>query len=285
MSNIISLKSYDNIPNWKDSGLFIVTSGGSFLIDASMILLPSNDNADNILFLYTESGSASLLSGDSEILVPAGRCIIAECGDRPAITSSSRSMIHAYTFCGIASTKTLGLIGFGPSKALITDYSTVDRRNLLLQLTELDGLKDSEEEISVLLRSQIFQNIITKLVKMNYYERHTNVDETSLPWHIKICIDFIKKNYASDISLDVLASECGINKYTLSRDFTSLIGNSPIQYLKERRIDVAKEYLRNSSLSIRDVGIAAGIPDTTHFIRMFKKCTGTTPLKYRNRYL
>jgi AraC-type DNA-binding domain-containing proteins len=279
------LNSYGNSQNWKDSGLFIITGGGSFAIGEPTIILPADDLADNIVFLYVESGFVVIATDNTEEVINQGRCAINDCKYHPAINCSSNAVIHLYTFCGKACIQALDLIDFRSKEILITDYSATDGRNLLLHLGKLDKLKHSEDELSVLLRSQIFQDIITKLIKMNYNNGLSDIEDTSLPEHVRICIDFINKNYASDISLDALASEAGINKYSLSRDFTALIGTSPIQYLKNRRIEVAKGFLKNSSLSIRDVGIAAGVPDTTNFIRMFKKSTGTTPLKYRNLYL
>ncbi|MCR5592429.1 MAG: AraC family transcriptional regulator [Saccharofermentans sp.] len=284
MCTITRLDPYDDLQNWKDSGLFIITGGGSFAIGEPTIILPTDDLADSIMFLFVESGSAVISTESLEEIIIQGRCAITDCNYHPAINCTSDTTIHLYTFCGKACLQTLGLIDFQSGKILITDYSATDRRNLLLQLEKLDRLKNSVDELSVLLRSQIFQNIITKLIKVNYNDSFPDIVDVSLPEHVKICIDFINKNYASEISLDTLASEAGINKYSLSRDFTALIGTSPIQYLKNKRIDVAKGFLKNSSLSIRDVGIAAGIPDTTNFIRTFKKSTGTTPLKYRNLY-
>lgn len=285
MCTVTLLNSYDNLQNWKDSGLFIVTGGGLFPINESTIILPSDELADSIMFIYIESGSAVITTDSLEETINQGRCAITDCKYHPAIKCISNASIHMYTFCGKACIQALSLIGFQSREILITNYSATEARNLLLHLDKLDRLKNSEDELSVLLRSQIFQNIITKFIKVNYNDGLQDIEDTSLPEHVKICIDFINKNYASEISLDTLASEAGINKYSLSRDFTALIGTSPIQYLKNRRIEVAKGFLKNSSLSIRDVGIAAGIPDTTNFIRMFKKSTGTTPLKYRNLYL
>lgn|GEM_PF-3135719 len=276
---------YINEPSWNAAGLMLLTGGGSTKLDDSMVIQPVSSQEQQMLFLYVESGSVRIHTDNNDTTLEQDKCVITECRSHPIIMGTSLSSIYMFTFCGAPCSHILDLIGYEAGTVHITDYSMTDRKNILLQLEELDKLRDSRDDLAVLMRSQIFQNIITRYVKINYNDQSQNVIETSLPRHIKICIDYMNKNYASEISLDTLASECGINKFTLSRDFTSFTGTSPIQFLKNKRIDIAKGFLQKSTLSIRDVGIAAGIPDTTNFIRTFKRYTGTTPLKYRNRFL
>ncbi|MBR2294291.1 MAG: helix-turn-helix transcriptional regulator [Clostridiales bacterium] len=285
MSKIMCIKPYIYEPSWNTTGMIVITGGDSVKLDASTILQPDGSQEEQMLFLYVESGSVRIRTDNSDATLAQDSCVIAECIYHPIITGTFPSRIRLYTFCGSPCSHILDLMGFKTGTLHITDYSKTDRQNILLQLDELDKLRDSRDDLSILMRSQIFQNIITRYIKINYNDQSRNIMDTSLPRHIKICIDYMNKNYASEISLDTLSAECGINKFTLSRDFSSFTGTSPIQFLKNKRIDVAKGFLQKSTLSIRDVGIAAGIPDTTNFIRTFKKHTGTTPLKYRNRFL
>ena len=285
MNTIISIRSYENIPSWNDTGLIVITGGKSLSLDGSTLVQLDNNSEQQMMFLFIESGAVGIHTDNSSSEAKTGNCVITECSNHPILTGLEKTKIFIYTFCGSPCSHILDLINYKAGLIHVTEYSNADRKNIILQLEELNKLKDSKDELTVLLRSQIFQNIITRYVKINYNTQSPSITETSLPRHIKICIDYMNKNYASEINLDTLASECGINKYTLSRDFSSFTGISPMHFLKDKRIDVAKGFLQHSMLSIRDVGIAAGIPDTTNFIRIFKKYTGTTPLKYRNRFL
>lgn len=57
----------------------------------------------------------------------------------------------------------------------------------------------------------------------------------------------------------------------------------PAQYLNKRRIEVAKHLLITTDYRIHEVGSMVGIDNTNHFITLFRKYTGATPLEYKQR--
>lgn len=63
------------------------------------------------------------------------------------------------------------------------------------------------------------------------------------------------------------------------------IGVPPIQYLNRVRLKAARTLLRTTTLTIREVSAAVGIENTTHFINLFKKDAGITPLQFRQSSL
>lgn len=58
---------------------------------------------------------------------------------------------------------------------------------------------------------------------------------------------------------------------------------SPVQYLKDLRLEQAREMLVNSFLQIREIGFKVGMSDQSHFIHDFKEKFGVTPTEYRRR--
>ena len=56
---------------------------------------------------------------------------------------------------------------------------------------------------------------------------------------------------------------------------------TPYQWLMERRIEVAKEKLRDSRLSLADVAAECGFSDHAHFTRLFARIVGVTPSAWR----
>ena len=52
---------------------------------------------------------------------------------------------------------------------------------------------------------------------------------------------YIDTNYSQNITLDLLAEITHINKFYLAHSFTECIGQSPINYLADRRIEACKE--------------------------------------------
>lgn len=106
----------------------------------------------------------------------------------------------------------------------------------------------------------------------------------NFPAHVRQMLQIFDTDYALPHSLEDLEQELGINKYRLCRDFSAHVGCSPIQYLNQVRLREARHLLRTTDLTIREVGSAIGIDNTTHFINLFKKNAGITPLQFRHNH-
>lgn len=94
---------------------------------------------------------------------------------------------------------------------------------------------------------------------------------------------YIDRNYASQITLDALSRSFGISKYHMSREFKRYIGKSPNDYLIDLRLDRAKSLLVDSGRTIADIGQLVGIPNTNHFLYLFKSREGITPSAFRKQ--
>jgi AraC-like DNA-binding protein len=99
---------------------------------------------------------------------------------------------------------------------------------------------------------------------------------------------FIKKyidvHYASNLTLDSLASVAYMNKFYLVHEFKKYNGISPIEYLIEKRISVSKLLLKTTQYSIEQIAGIVGFNSQSYFNQIFKKKTGTTPTKYRKTH-
>jgi len=101
--------------------------------------------------------------------------------------------------------------------------------------------------------------------------------------NLQQAIKYIHNNFSTDISLDRVAGTVGISKYHFCRFFKEMTGMTYLSYVNRVRIEQAKKLLNDEELSITDTGYAVGYSDLTHFERIFKKLTGTTPSQYRRR--
>ncbi len=63
--------------------------------------------------------------------------------------------------------------------------------------------------------------------------------------------------------------------------FQRHIGLPPVRFLRNTRLEAAKELLDHSSLSVKEIITRTGFRDRSHFIREFKKIYGTTPSRIR----
>ncbi|MCU6747197.1 AraC family transcriptional regulator [Faecalicatena acetigenes] len=101
------------------------------------------------------------------------------------------------------------------------------------------------------------------------------------PSVIEEIILFMKSSLSDFITIGQLTRQFGISSTHLTREFRKYTGSSPKEYLIQLRINEAKRLLKTTNNSIEAISSQVGFSDTAHFIQMFKKREGETPLKYR----
>ena len=63
--------------------------------------------------------------------------------------------------------------------------------------------------------------------------------------------------------------------------FKEYTGFAPSQYIREVRLNMAKEMLTNTCKSIKEIAFELGYENKDYFFSVFRKFTGTTPISYR----
>ena len=81
----------------------------------------------------------------------------------------------------------------------------------------------------------------------------------------------------------MLAREAGVSAFHFARLFKQSTGNSPHQYLLQRRLDRAKTMLRQAQMSLAEISASTGFADQSHFTKVFRRFTGVTPSEYRSQ--
>lgn len=93
----------------------------------------------------------------------------------------------------------------------------------------------------------------------------------------------IAEAYAdASLSLDEVSRRVGISGPYLSSLFTTLTEEHFLDYLNRYRIERACELLKNTNLSIAEVGFQVGFNSSSSFIRVFKKYRQVPPGSYRS---
>jgi AraC family transcriptional regulator len=84
------------------------------------------------------------------------------------------------------------------------------------------------------------------------------------------------------VQLKEVAKECGLSAVShFSRAFRRTAGAAPHRWLMTRRVEAAKETLRDSRLSLLDVALACGFSDQSHLTRVFTGMVGSSPGAWR----
>ncbi len=99
----------------------------------------------------------------------------------------------------------------------------------------------------------------------------------------QMMIDFIRRSYRSQITLQDIADAANISKSEASRCFQSCLHTSPVSYLLKYRIEVAGHLLRSTSMTIEAISFECGFGSASYFCKMFQRYTGKTPGSFRGR--
>ena len=88
---------------------------------------------------------------------------------------------------------------------------------------------------------------------------------------------------AQSWTLDALAAQAGTSRSVLAERFAHFIGQPPMQYLRQLRMQLASRLLAEDRAKVASVAAAVGFESEAAFSRAFKKCVGLSPDEWRRR--
>ncbi len=152
-----------------------------------------------------------------------------------------------------------------------------------------------------------FNSAINYLYDENFShdEAAENIKTTELIYHIishedcclknKVigCIDLEKSSFEqviynntfNDIQIECLASLCNKSLTSFKKEFRRRFGNSPHQWFLHQRLSHGRLLLISTRKSIAEIARECSLPNTSHFIKLFKRSYGETPANYRHHHL
>ncbi len=159
--------------------------------------------------------------------------------------------------------------------------------------------------------STLLKNFFLSAVDYLYDENFThdqaaeNIKMTELLYHIitqednclksKVlsCIDLEKNSFEqvifantfNDIPIDRLATMCNRSLTSFKKEFRRIFDTSPHQWFLRQRLSHARLLLISTRKSIAEIGEECSFPNTSHFIKLFKRAYEQTPATYRHHHL
>jgi AraC family transcriptional regulator len=93
--------------------------------------------------------------------------------------------------------------------------------------------------------------------------------------------DHVREKLDEEISVETMAELAGLSPFHFSRVFKQSTGMSPLQFVTRERITRAQQLIRETSLSLIEVGLEVGYASPSHFSKVFRRVAGVTPTAFR----
>ena len=99
-------------------------------------------------------------------------------------------------------------------------------------------------------------------------------------------VTYVEQHIADpDANIDSMAEATATSRAGLNRKMKTILGITPMDFLREVRIQRACTMLQDKSASINDIALRCGFADARYFSRIFKAKKGITPSEYRNTHI
>jgi len=119
----------------------------------------------------------------------------------------------------------------------------------------------------------IFDVIKSQHLQQVDAEAGTNSNRSRLHY----LLHYIHENITEKILIDTLCRKAYLGRNAFFKLFREQFGVSPLEYINNERIKMAKQLLADTAGNITEISRQCGFTDVNYFVRLFKKAEGITP--------
>lgn len=232
----------------------------------------------NYFLMYTVSGCGYLKYKKNEYLLTAGTVALIYCNNFQYYnTYSEEQWNYRWIHFNGSSVKTYIDLLNNDSLSVITIDNPTTFEQTHEKLMDNVGFNDIKSNIQV---SMYIMELLSKCY-VSKFSPQNNKMHFQHRKEIEVVIGYISSNYHKKISLDNLCGIIHVSKFHFLKLFKTHTGFTPYEYLINHRINKAKQLLKTTDFSVKNISILVGFNDESSFIKQFKNATSYTPLNYR----
>ncbi len=143
------------------------------------------------------------------------------------------------------------------------------------------GKSDKKESKYMMMEIQtLLYFVISKIFRIHDSEISESDNQMK---RVIPALECISENYRNNLSLQELADKCCLSPNYFHRVFTDIFKVSPLNYIRDLRMDEAIRQLVYTNNPVKTVAYNVGYDDEAYFSRVFSKIYGTSPGAYRKR--
>lgn len=104
---------------------------------------------------------------------------------------------------------------------------------------------------------------------------------TLSPAAFAMLCEYVDTNIDANLRMGALARLVGMPDHVFARAFKATTGMPPYQWVIERRLDRAEQFITKSRLSLAEIAYACGFSSQAHMTTLFSRRRGVTPTAFR----
>lgn len=223
---------------------------------------------------FNVSSDVSFLINNSLYPVRPGEAVLSRANELHVCIYNS-SGEHSYFCLWIDAPEESPLLEFlkRHEDSPLFEFDPEDREQLF---SHLESIVDAKSRLE---QNAAFLGVLALLDKTVENTRASK----KLPDGLQKILDDLHEHFFEIKGVGEIADKHFVSTATLNRWFRKYIHSSPREYLESLRLSHAAKLLTNGE-SVTEACMRAGFSDCSHFIALFKKKFGETPLKYKQRY-
>lgn len=239
------------------------------------------ENLDSYLFMIVLEGKGTLEVQGQEYEIAKGNCAFLDCMKHYEHISDEQdawklAWVH---FNGITAKAYYDLF-YKYQQENVFKVKDIDDWNVLIGKL-LEKQKDKSflaelgsAEILLQLLNKVIETVVDKdtLKAEEFKQKNQTIRE------------FLNEDYANQNVLKALEMSIGSKVDTLNEDFSRYYGIGIVEYLENKRLNVAKELLRFTIKTTEEIAVESGIGSCEMMERMFVDKEGVTPQDYREKW-
>jgi len=147
--------------------------------------------------------------------------------------------------------------------------------NKIIQICQSTSIfKDTLADLSL-------QELLVKIVQSQTMKGVASGNANHKNPYLLQLIQLIRQNITNKLDLKNIANLSGMSTSSIYRIFKNELGISPMEFIILEKLKLAKQYLTDKNIYIKNVSYEAGFEDSNYFIRVFKHYEGITPKQYQ----
>lgn len=116
----------------------------------------------------------------------------------------------------------------------------------------------------------------------NFLEEQFELDQNKRK--IRQAVQYIQEHYSQDLNMAIVSNYVSMNYSLFSLSFKECTGINFVNYLKNTRIQKAKELLETTDWKVQEIAAKVGYENEKNFMKIFKNTCGISPTEYRRNF-